>query len=117
MKTLFDDVTDEQKKIYSEFIDQNIAFVKFQLTQRQNFFQKFEASFDQKPELLDLTLKTYANDESVKTAEQKTAEKAALKRALEVTQKVWTSLSLEQRQYFKKTVQEYRSEKDRHSNG
>lgn len=110
MKTLFDLVTDEQKKIYSEFIDQNIIFVKFQLTQRQNFFQKFESSFDKKAELLDLTLKTYANDDSIKTAEQKTAEKSALKRALEVSQKVWASLSLEQRQYFKKTVQEYRTE-------
>ena len=110
MKTLFDEVTDEQKKIYSEFVDQNRAFVKFQLTQRQNFFHRFEASFDKKPELLELTLKTYANDDSIKSAEQKTAEKAALKRLFEVTQKVWASLSLEQRQYFKKTVQEYRNE-------
>lgn len=110
MKMLFDDVTAEQKKIYAEFIDQNMAFVKFQLVQRQVFFQKFEAKFGQKTEALDLALKTYANDDSIKTVEQKDAEKAALNRAIEVTRKIWSSLSLEQRQYFKRTLQEYRSE-------
>lgn len=110
MKMFFDDVTDEQKKIYSEFIDQNKAFVQFQLKQRQAFFQKFEAKFNQRAEALDLTLKTYANDDSIKTAEQKEAEKAALARVIEVTRKIGASLSLEQRQYFKKTLQEYRAE-------
>lgn len=110
MKMFFDDVTDEQKKIYSEFIDQNMAFAKFQLTQRQAFFQKFEAKFAQRAEALDLTLKTYANDDSIKTTEQKEAEKAALGRAVETIRKIWISLSPEQRQYFKKTLQEYRSE-------
>lgn len=110
MKMLFDDVTTEQKKIYAEYIDENTAFVKFQLKQRQNFFQKFESKFSQKSEALDLTLKMYANDDSIKSDEQKESEKAAIKRAIEVTRKIWSSLSLEQRQYFKKTVQEYRAE-------
>jgi hypothetical protein len=110
MEMLFNDVTDEQKKFFAEFVDENRTYVKFQLVQRQNFFQKFETKFNEKAEILDLTLKTYTNDDSIKTAEQKEAEKAALKRAIEVTRKIWSSLSSEQRQYFKKTLQEYRSE-------
>lgn len=110
MKMLFDDVTDEQKKIYAQAIDDNLAYVKFQLVQRQNFFQKFESNFAQKPQILELTLKTYANDDSIKSDEQKQAEKAALQRAITTTQKIWASLSSEQRQYFKKTIQEYRTE-------
>lgn len=110
METYFDVVTDEQKKIYTEFIEQNYEFQKFQLAQRRTALSRFEEKFEQKEDLLDLTLKIYSNDDSIKSTEQKTREEEAINNTVLLIQKIWVSLTAEQKVYFKKTLNELKAD-------
>jgi hypothetical protein len=110
MDTVFDDVTEEQNKMYSEFIEQNQSLYKEQLAFRISYFSLLESLFDKKPEMLAAAYKYYSGDESIKSKDLQEKQKVFLKNLSILFQKIWSSLTDKQRQEFKKTLSELKTE-------
>ena len=110
METLFDEVTDEQKKVYSDFIDRNYDYFKLQLEHRKSYLKRFEENFEDKAKLTDLVMKYYSADDSIKTAEQLKVQQAFTKDMFATTTKLWTTLTAEQKIEYKKTLTEIKKD-------
>ena len=110
METLFDEVTDEQKKIYSDFIDRNYEYFRLQLEHRKSYLKRFEESFADKVKLTDLVMKYYSADDSIKTAEQLKVQQVFTKDMFATTTKIWTTLTADQRIEYKKSLSEIRKD-------
>lgn len=110
METLFDDVTDEQKKIYSDFVDRNYDYFKVQLEHRKSYLRRFEEIFADKVKLTDLVMKYYSADDSIKTAEQLKIQNAFTKDMFTTTVKIWSTLTDDQRKEYKKSLSEIKKD-------
>lgn len=110
METLFDDVTDEQRKIYSDFVDRNYDYFKVQLEHRKSYLKRFEETFEDKVRLTDLVMKYYSADDSIKTPEQLKAQQSFTKDMFTTTTKIWATLSAEQRIEYKKSLNEIKKD-------
>jgi hypothetical protein len=110
METLFDEVTDEQKKIYSDFIDRNYDYFKLQLEHRKSYLKRFEETFEDKVKLTDLVMKYYSADDSIKTAEQLKVQQSFTKDMFATTTKIWATLNAEQRIEYKKSLNEIKKD-------
>ncbi|MGZ3690785.1 MAG: DUF6279 family lipoprotein [Pseudobdellovibrio sp.] len=110
MKTFFDDVTDEQKKLYSDFVTQNYDFYREQADFRFSTIENLLTIADKKSQMLEKALKFYGGDDSLKSPEFKLKQEQYFKKMYQVTQKIWATLTDKQRAEFKKTLNELRSE-------
>ena len=110
METLFDEVTDEQKKIYSDFIDRNYDYFRLQLEHRKSYLKRFEEVFEDKAKLTDLVMKYYSADDSIKTEEQLKMQQAFTKDMFTTTTKLWLTLTAEQKVEYKKSLTEIKSD-------
>jgi hypothetical protein len=110
METLFDEVTPEQKQMYSDFIDRNYDYFKLQLEHRKGYLKKFEETFSDKPKLIDLVMKYYASDDSIRPAEQLKLMSAFNKDMFATTVKLWATLTPAQRTEYKKSLTEIRND-------
>ncbi len=110
METFFDDVTDEQKKIYSDFVNENYSFYQEQSDFRFSTMENLMNSTDKKSELLEKLLKFYGGDDSLKPEEFKLKQTNYFKKMNQAAQKLWISLTEEQRAEFKKTLTEIKSD-------
>lgn len=110
MEFLFDDVTDEQIKIYTDFANENYAFYKEQAEFRFNTVESFIQIVEQKNSLLEKSIKFYSGDDSIKPVELKQKQEAYFKKMYQVTSQIWISLSSEQKKEFSKTLAELKSD-------
>lgn len=110
MEAIVDDVTDEQTKLYSEFVEQNYSYYKDQLEFRKGYLAKLEALFDKKDQMFDAAVKYYSGDDSVKSKEFLTKHSIFLKNLNIFFQKLWASLNDKQKEEFKKTLVELKKE-------
>jgi hypothetical protein len=110
METLFDDVTEEQKKIYTDFVDRNYDYFKLQLEHRKSYLKRFEENFSDKVKLADLVMKYYSADDSIKTEEQLKAQQAFTKDMFATTTKLWSTLTAEQKIEYKKSLNEIKKD-------
>ena len=112
MDWLFDSVTDEQIKIYTEFLEQNFGYYKDQLEFRKSYLAKLESLFDKKDQMMEAAVKYYSGDDSVKPKEFLVKHNVFLKNLNILFQKLWVSLTDKQREEYKKTLAELRKEID-----
>lgn len=110
MELFFDDVTDEQIKMYETFIDNNYEFYKLQIDFRKESIKKFELLLDNKEQLLDYTLKYYSGDDSVKPEIYVKKQKQFFDNANQLQVDIWNSTSADQKKEFKKTLIELKTE-------
>lgn len=110
MDLFFDDITDEQLKIYETFIENNYEYYKLQIDFRKDFLKKFEERLDNKPELLSYTLKYYSGDDSVKPADFVKKQKQFFSNANQLQTDIWNSTTDNQKIEFKKTMNELKQE-------
>lgn len=110
METLFDEVTDEQKKLYLDFVDRNYDYFKLQLEHRKSYLKRFEETFEDKAKLTDLVMKYYSGDDSIKTPEQLKVQQSFTKDMFTTTSKLWSMLSAEQKIEYKKSLNEIKKD-------
>lgn len=110
METLFDEVTDEQKKIYLDFVDRNYDYFKLQLEHRKSYLKRFEETFEDKAKLIELVMKYYSADDSIKTPEQLKVQQSFTKDMFATTTKLWTTLNAEQKTEYKKSLNEIKKD-------
>jgi gas vesicle protein len=110
MNILFDDINDQQKKIYLNFIDANYDYYKLQIGVRKDFMKKFELLLDNKPELLDFTLKYYAGDASTKSQDFIKKQNQFFDNAYQLQLEIWNASSEKQKNEFRKTLNEIKRE-------
>ncbi|MEQ1723380.1 MAG: hypothetical protein ABL930_09410, partial [Pseudobdellovibrio sp.] len=110
MGILFDDTSDQQKKIYLSFIDANYDFYKLQIDARKDFMKKFELLLDNKPELLDFTLKYYAGEDSTKTPDYIKKQNQFFDNAYQLQLDIWNANNEKQKNEFRKTLNEIKQE-------
>ncbi len=110
MEAIVDDVTDEQEKLYSEFIEQNYPYHKAQLEFRKSYLTKLESLFDKKEEMFDAAVKYYIGEYYIKSKEFLTKHTEFQKNLTVFFQKLWLSLNDKQREEFKKTLVELKKE-------
>jgi hypothetical protein len=110
METLFDEVTDEQKSIYIDFVDRNYDYFKLQLEHRKSYLKRFEETFEDKVKLTDLVMKYYSADDSIKTPEQLKVQQNFGKDMFATTAKIWATLNAAQRIEYKKSLNEIKKD-------
>jgi hypothetical protein len=110
MESIFDDVTAEQEKLFSDFVEQNYSFYKAQLEFRKSYLTKLESLFNKKEEMFDAAVKYYSGDNSVKSKEFLTKHLEFQKNLNVFFQKLWISLNDKQREEFRKTLVELKKE-------
>lgn len=110
MELFFDDVTDEQIKMYEVFIDNNYEFYKMQIDFRKESIEKFESLLDSKVELLDYALKYYSGDDSVKPENYVKKQKQFFNNANQLQVDIWNSTTDDQKKEFIKTLVELKQE-------
>lgn len=110
MELFFDDVTDEQVKIYETFIENNYEYYKLQIDFRKDFLKNFEEKLDNKLELLSYTIKYYSGDDSVKPTDFVKKQKQFFDNANQLQADIWNATSDDQRKEFRNTLNELKDE-------
>lgn len=110
MELFFDDVTDQQIKMYETFIENNYDFYKMQIDFQKYSIRKFESLLDNKPELLAYTLKYYSGDDSVKSEAYVKKQKEFFENANQLQVDIWNSTTEDQKKEFRKTLIELKTE-------
>ncbi len=100
----FNDVTEEQEKLYFFFINENINYYKEQLEFRKKFNSQFDVLFEKKPELLKYTMNYYSGDNSTKTLEFIKSQDLFFEKINQFNFKIWKLTNDQQKAYFKKTL-------------
>ena len=110
MEMFFGEVSDDQKKLYAEFIEQNYSYYFENLEFRKSYMVRLESLFEKKVELLEATVKYYSGDDSVKNKEFLEKQRSFLNNLNLLVQKIWLSLSETQHAEFKKSLAELKSD-------
>ena len=110
MENFFDSVSDEQKKIYEDFIDVNFDYYRDQLEFRKSTLLKFESLLEKKTDFLNYAYKFYTADDSIKTPQFLKKQEAYLNNTYVVVGKLWKSLSAEQRKEFKTMLSDLKND-------
>lgn len=110
MDIIFGSVSDEQKDIYRRFIESNYEYYKSQIAARKYFMSQFELRLQKKDELLDYTMKYYAGDDSVKSAEHLKLQKTFFTNLYKLQVDIWNAATADQKSEFRKTLVEIKDE-------
>lgn len=110
MEFVFDTVSDEQEKMYSEFIDQNYDYYKAHFEFRKGEMARLESLFANKEAMLAEALKYYSNEDSIKNKEFLEKQNAFFKNVNTFVKRIWSTLSEKQRAEFRKTLSELKTE-------
>lgn len=110
MDIIFGSVSEEQKKIYRQFVEENYEYYKSQIGARKYFLDQFELRLSKKEEMLDYTMKYYSGDESVKSEGHLKLQKVFFSNLNKLQVDIWNAASAEQKSEFRKTLAEIKDE-------
>ncbi|MBC7753377.1 MAG: hypothetical protein H7Z71_04005 [Moraxellaceae bacterium] len=100
MNYFFDDTTEEQKKIYGIFIENNWSYFQSQATARKEFMTRFGWPILNRENLNDYVLKYYSSDPSTRLSKYADELLIFEKNLIELQSALWLTITEEQKIYF-----------------
>lgn len=104
MDFLFDSASNEQTKMYENFVIKNFDYYVVQEESRKTFLKKFNVLLQDKNELVDFVIKYYASDISVQSDNYQKKHAVFLNSLYDFKAKIWHSCSDKQKKAFTKNL-------------